>query len=470
MRQLLITILLMSTVTVSTSGQADSLGFKSDLRIFKRALEETHPNLYRFTPKERFKIVFDSIDRQITSRTNQLEYFRLLSKIESLVREGHTYLRPSESLLRHVQQQRLFPFHVLLSDKTIIVKKSLEENHKAFAGLEIYSINGIKTDEIIKQIANSTGLKSGYNNSALLNILSFENNFAFAYYYFVDTTNTFLIEFKGDKNLVKVQGNNVATGETFPGFPKEADPPLNLQIDSINRTALIKITTFAHWTVSFSKKEYVKTFSNYFKRIEKAGIKNLIIDVRNNRGGEEMLAGELLTYFSNSEFKIYKNIKAKTLDFDYDLPNATKLHFSKSDYLRTDSGYFKIKDEVLITFSPKIKNHFNGKVYVLSNGGSRSATNTMLAIIRTYRVGTIIGQESGGVYEDVDGRKSIDLTLPFSGILLSFPVWSFKINSSNGDRLRGVIPDYIVTTSKLDVLNDNKDSELELAYKLIRED
>ncbi len=460
----------MSTVTVPTSGQTDSLGFKSDLRIFKKALEETHPNLYRFTPKERFEIVFDSIDRQITSRTNQLEYFRLLSKIEFLVREGHTYLRPSESLSRHTQRQRLFPFLVLLNDKTIIVKKSLEENHKACEGLEVYSINGKKTDEIINQIASSTGLKSGYNISALLNILSFGNNFAFAYYYFVDTTNTFQIEFKGDKDIVKVHGSKISTAETFPQFAKEVEPPINLQIDSANGTALIKITTFAHWTVSFGKKEYVKAFSDYFNKIEKTGIKNLIIDVRNNRGGEEMLAADLLTYLTNSEFKIYKNIKAKTLDFVYDLPNATKLHFPKRDYLKTDSGYFKIKDEVLITFSPKIKNHFNGKVYILSNGGSRSATNTMLSLIRTYRVGTIIGQESGGVYEDVDGRKNINLTLPYSGIQLNFPAWSFKINSSNGDRLRGVIPDYIVTTSKLDLMDDNKDSELELAYKLIRED
>lgn len=458
----------MSTLTVSTSGQTDSLAFKNDLIIFRKALEETHPNLYRFTPKKRFEMVFDSIDQQITNRTNQLEYFRLLSKIESLVREGHTYLRPPESLLRHVQQQRLFPFHVLLSDKTIIVKKSLEENNKTYEGLEVYSINGKKTDEIIKQIAHSTGLKSGYNNSALLNILSFENNFAFAYYYFVDTTDTFLIEFKGDKDLVKLHGSIVSAGETFPEFAKEADPPVSLQIDPTNGTALMKITTFAHWTVSFSKKEYAKAFSNYFDKIEKAGIKNLIIDVRDNRGGEEMLAAELLTYLMNSEFKIYKNIKAKTLDFDYNLPNATKFHFSKNDYINTDSGYYKIKDEVLKTFSPKSKNHFKGSVYVLSNGGSRSATNTMLALIRTYRVGTIIGQESGGVYEDVDGRKRIDLTLPYSGIQLSFPAWSFKINSSNGDRLRGVIPDYIVTSSKL--LDDNKDSELELAYQLIREE
>ena len=92
----------------------------------------------------------------------------------------------------------------------------------------------------------------------------------------------------------------------------------------------------------------------------------------------------------------------------------------------------------------------------------------MLSLIRTYRVAAIIGQESGGVYEDVDGRKSIHLTLPYSGIQLSFPAWSFKIDSRNGDRLRGVIPDYIVTENKLDLVDDGKDAELELAYKLIR--
>jgi len=463
--QLLIVVIILPAAVVSSSAQDGSSGYKNDLKIFRRALETAHPNLYRFTSKERFQLVFDSIEQKVTNSTSQLEYFRLLSKVESLIREAHTYLQVPDGLAEYVRSQKLFPFDVLITDKTIVIRKSLCKDFAAYEGLEIAAINGKRADHIIKHLAASTGLKSGYNNSALLNILSFKRNFSFAYYYFLDTADTFHIEFEKQKGFVVAQGCLPSIGETFPEFPAEPDPPVSLKIDSLNETALIRITTFAYWTVSFSKKDYIKTFSMYFDKIRRAGVKSLIIDVRNNRGGEELLAGELLTYLINSEFTLYTYMRSKILDFD--LPEGNKIHLSKKDYIQTDSGYFKIKDEVLDKFTPKTKDHFNGKVYVLSNGGSRSATNTMLSLIRGYQVGTIIGQESGGVCQDVDGRKRVDLKLPSSGIRLSFPIWSFKINSSSGDRCRGVIPDYFVDITSHDLIND-KDLELELANRLIK--
>lgn len=461
-------VVIISTVALSASGQNDSSGYKSDLRIFKDALEKMHPNLCRFTSKERFQLVFDSIKQKITSSTTQLEYFRLLSKVESLIREGHTYLRASETLAEQIHQHKIFPFDVLLTEHTIIIKKAHRQDLASYEGLEVVSINGKSSEEIIKHIAGSTGLKSGYNNSALLNILSFKRNFAFAYCYFLDTVDTFQIKFQTQENIVVAQGSIPSTGETFPEFPTESDPPISLKIDSASKTALIKITTFAHWAVSFNKKDYIKTFAVYFDKIRKTGVKNLIIDVRNNRGGEELLAGELLTYLVASEFVLYKYMKTETLDFDFGLSKENKLHLSEKDYVKTDSGYFKIMDKVLVKFTPKTRNHFSGRVFFLSNGGSRSATNTMLSLVRTYDVGKIIGQESGGVCEDVDGRKQVNLKLPFSEVQLIFPIWSFKINSVAGDRHRGVMPDYAVNATGKDLI-DNKDIELELANSLIRD-
>lgn len=467
-RQLLIIPSLVLISIYSLARQSDSIGFKNDLKIFRKSLEETHPALYRFTSKERFDITFDSIDQQITNRTSQLHYFRLLSKVEALVREGHTYLRPSENLFRQVGQRKLFPFHVLINEQTLTLTKSIDTKNSVYEGSEMESINGKSVTEIIREIENSTGLKSGENNSALLDVLSFENNFALAYHLFIDTAEVFAVHLKGTATSIHIEGIKNPQGDSFPKFPAEARPPVHLQIDASNKTAVLKITTFAYWMVSSSKREYIKTFSNCFKQIEKEGIRNLIVDVRNNRGGEELLAAELLTYLIPTEFKMYRYMKAKTLDFNYHLPAATRFQFRVKDYIKTDSGYFKMKDEVLATFLPKKQYHFTGKIFMLSNGGSRSATSTLLALFQTHKIGIIIGQESGGVYEDVDGRKRVNLILPYSGIQLSFPAWGFKINSGNGNRLRGVTPDYIIGRSSLDSAL-NKDAGLEMAYQLISE-
>ncbi|MFZ6010066.1 MAG: hypothetical protein ACOYXT_06920, partial [Bacteroidota bacterium] len=42
---------------------------RKDLRIFRAVLQEAHPNLYRFTSKEKFESALDSVELAITDNT-----------------------------------------------------------------------------------------------------------------------------------------------------------------------------------------------------------------------------------------------------------------------------------------------------------------------------------------------------------------------------------------------------------------
>ncbi len=252
-------------------------------------------------------------------------------------------------------------------------------------------------------------------------------------------------------------------------MPAEPMPPMHFQIDAEKGLAIMKITTFAYWVVDKSIKDYADFFEESFEKLEKQDIKHLIIDIRNNRVGEEMIGAELLTYLINTDFEIYKFGKANTLDFSYTnkLPKANKIKLPKKHYVKTDSGYILQKGDFLRTFQPKTSNKFSGQVYVLSNNRCWSAANNFLALVKTHQVATIIGQESGGSFEDVDGRQRVNFTLPYSKMKVSYPVWSFRIDSKGGDRLRGVVPDHIITRSLEDLISKN-DVELSFTYQLIK--
>ena len=483
MKSIFLVIIILVNSNLDGQIKAGTSNYQNDFIIFKTALLETHPSPYRFTPKEKFHQELDSIEHLLENGTTDLQFFRMLSKAGSMIRESHFKIKPSDNLMKAVLNERLFPFSVQVWNERLIITKSRSEQYANYIGLEVQAINGKSISSILQIMESSTGLKSGYNNSGLKNKLSYFNNFSLAYHLYVDSTSQFQMEYLDRDNSFKKSSIKGVSGnidqKIFPKLPDEPKPPFHFQIDEENSIAKLKITTFAYWAVSLTNKDYIRFFKDCFKSINNKQVKTLIIDVRDNRGGVAIIGAELLTYLMNEDFKIYKYVKTKTLDFNYTtkLPFFTQFTFPeyfylypKNYYLKTGSVYYlkEKKFDFLKTYKVKKKNHFDGNVYILSNGGSRSATNVFLALVKSYRVGTIVGTESGGVYEDVDGGLwPLKLTLPHSKINVSFPLWSMKINSKNGDKLRGVIPNHLVYKGKLNVL-ENRDPQLEYTYELIK--
>ncbi len=475
MKNILLFALLTYTGLTTSAQELDTSSFKKDFEILKTVLTEIHPSLYRFTPKERFQEVLDSIDVVLNQDVTPLQFFRIASKVESLVRESHFYIEPSDQLLQASLTSNLFPFDVWIEDEKLIITKSNSEKYADFIGLDIRAINGKPVSRILQIIENSAGLKSGFNNAALKDKLSQFNNFSLAYYFYVDTSSQFEIEYLDSNNSQAkslISGTQYSSNqEVFPKFHEESNPPFHLQINEEKSIAKLMVSTFAHWTVSLTLKDYQKFFKDCFELINRKKIRSLIIDVRSNRGGNDINAAELLSYFIKEDFKVYRYAKTKTLDFDQidKLVDFEKSYLIPKWFSKTDSGFYlkEKKFEFLKTHQVKKKNHFDGNVYILSGGGSRSATNSFLALAKTYKLASIIGTESGGVFEDVDNGYGIKFTLPYSKIKVNCPFMSMKLSSENGDRTRGVRPHYLVPKSKQDILG-NSDSQLTFTYNLIK--
>ena len=109
---------------------------------------------------------------------------------------------------------------------------------------------------------------------------------------------------------------------------------------------------------------------------------------------------------------------------------------------------------------------YDGKIYILINGGTFSAASDFAAICKQNKIATFIGQETGGTAAGNNSNGEVMLTLPNSKIRVSLPLFMI-VNAVDGAvHGRGVFPDYDIQQSCKDIINE-LDRELEFAIRLI---
>jgi hypothetical protein len=111
-------------------------------------------------------------------------------------------------------------------------------------------------------------------------------------------------------------------------------------------------------------------------------------------------------------------------------------------------------------------NPFQGKQYYLIDGMCFSTTGHLASLLKYYRLGTFIGEETGATYTCNDA--SHDTNLKHTGYRLQSARHSFA-TAVSGFRLDcGILPDYPVRETVDDRIR-GRDRVLDYALELIRQ-
>ncbi len=206
-----------------------------------------------------------------------------------------------------------------------------------------------------------------------------------------------------------------------------------------------------------------------FQELKAKKIENLILDVRNNGGGYGEAADEVLRYLISAPIFPYKDeyavVKKIPNPKHYEKDGFFK-HFRRQPLVKKGDTYH-IKNIELQRILPK-KASYTGKLYVLQNAASASATGTFLGLVKSYTNATFIGEEAGGNPGETTANDLLRLTLPNSKVRVTIPVLRSVMNLSFDHKGHGVLPDYGAVPTIYDLLQ-RRDVALDLAYKLIDE-
>jgi len=398
---------------------------KTDLKSMRTILIENHPRPYEFTSKELFEHSYDSLQASINQPMNELAFRYRLMPLVAKIHCGHTKLDPSIQF-RQSRPKDFPPFILYYEGKRAFVRYSA--NKDLPVGAEVTSINGIP---IAQRIQNLLARTSG--DGIHLNVQYYLINqpmswflYEMPYWYRVEQYNLTLVDSTGHQRTLHLTSIDEASfRERIPPPPSKRH---QLSILENKKTALLNYPSLDFPDTNMRNRFLEETFT----KLRTEGIDRLIIDLRGNGGGSPHNSAFFLKYLIPQEFR-YSNIAPLSELADLKTP-----------------------------ITPA-KNCFEGKVYVLIDGGCFSSTGHLLSLLRYYKIGTFIGETTSASYSC--NTNGVPYTLPHTGLSLFCPKYVYETAVNGFRRADGISPDYEVKESFKDVLSA-KDTMLEYTISI----
>lgn len=336
--------------------------YKADLDQLGNTLIKVHPNALKFISNEAFWKAIEAKKALITDNTTYGEFAWHCSEIIANVNCSHTNMGSFDYEATMLPLPVRFPLQTRWINNQLFVVDPLNNDKNINIKDEIISINGIAASKIVKDSYKHIP-SQGYIETTKNH---FFNTWCTAMIpYAMGFPEKYEIVIKGIEQPVLLT-QAAAIKEPFfdrsRGFPRK-----NLDLKFIdNKIALLTVASFNYYR--WSDFDVFKNFiDSSFNEIRKMGVKDLVIDVRNNPGGSQSASMHLLRYLVDKPFTYYSNVQFE----------------GKTE---------KIEGEEEV--SP-FENRFTGKSYYMMDGIGNSTTGHFMSIVKYFSIGTIIGEELG---------------------------------------------------------------------------
>ncbi|MBZ4189432.1 S41 family peptidase [Niabella beijingensis] len=457
-------------------------GMREDLSVLWSSIQEIHPAFGLYTPKDRMLQLYKRTAALLDKPMSENDFIATIYPFISALKCGHTQLKHSQNYTPSpADRTPHLPFKVLVREGRVWV--TTHQTRELITGDELLTMNRVPVSEIIQ---HGSDLYAADGNN-----MTFKELFLSEYDGFEDACNKYYHWIPPYAITVRTTGGKIKTRsvDTLSSATPPAEP--------VN-----EIKNYAGWTASsntdylplrfFKNKaiacfevhsyQYTDTtiFKKAFEEIHARGIKNLIIDLRHNTGGDIRIAANLMTYLADTPFQTVGAIWTR-------VPDPARNRFARYfDLTRTESFYQSFQPTGVIEgghykydFRPAFgrllgetslnkTNHYNGNLFVLIDGATFSSGAHSAAIIKKYcKKVLFIGRETAGGSEGCSGGTLQHLTLPNTGIIVEFPWLRLKSVLNDPVYGHGIIPDYTVAYTPQDVTT-KKDVDLEKALYLIQ--
>jgi uncharacterized protein (TIGR03435 family) len=436
----------------------DAAQLRRDLRIARQALEEGHPGIYRYTPKAELDRVFDDVAARLNHPMTALQLYRVLAPAIAQIKCGHTALAPSRAIELRLADEAVLPIEAAILGGRVYVARDFSDEGIPL-GAEIQAINDVPIAEILQSML---AVVHGDGDSATAGPyrLSHRRGFARQLSLIAGVQAPFRVRY----SLGGQSAQSTLSGQTLKamdGPSNDADHVSWKMLDD-GVTGLLKITAFAG---------DAGVFDGAFQELDRRKATHLILDVRDNGGGEDEVGRRLFAYLADRPFRYYRDLILNALSFRFlqFVPDRNALPANMADLAKSGSDH-----KYHFTANPNwgiqqpATPHFGGKVLVLMNGGSFSTTCEFLSMLHARGGATFIGEETGGGYYGNTSGITAKVVFPNSKLVLPVPLVGYYMAIDGTQQgTHGIPPDYPVEYSMDDVLA-GRDKAMEVAVRLTR--
>ncbi|WP_174286375.1 S41 family peptidase [Sphingomonas bacterium] len=424
-----------------------------------------HPGLYRYLTPAGFRRERERLDRFAGTPRALGDFYLALSAFTASIRCGHSFPNPANQTPAVVsalfgRPDRL-PFAFAWLDRRMIVTADLGSGHHLPAGSEVVAIDGIDARDILAKML-PYGRTDGSNDArkvADLGIPGDGDQPAF------DVLRTLLFPSSGPsaRIVVRAEGRTVAMAcALMTAAARDAalrhpskDSPYGWSFELRGNVGVLVMPTWAVFHDEWDWRGFIDASMDTAIDRQLSGI---VIDVRDNGGGLDCGAAIIarlieapLAADSYSRHVRYRKIPdrlspyLKTWDRSFKDWGASAIGPDATGfYILTRPGDASDTD----TIQPKGR-RFTGKVAVLVGPKNASATFGFASLMQRHRLGTLIGEHTGGNRRGINGGAFFFVGLPGSGIEVDLPLIAYWPDTPQPDA--GIMPDILMPARAADL-------------------
>lgn len=451
-----------------------------DITILENAVKEIYPSLNGLMSEDEYHKVVEDL-RQSVKDSIPLRLPVPLIRFVHQIHDSHLTLLPDR------QKTEPYDFYVpvlfyLWCNDTLRVLVTCR-GYEQYAGRVIASIDGVSARDYAKKAYQYIDLYD-------LNVQSH-----------MEETSVFLSMFSvlmnqgatadSKSHIVFDNGEEVDIPFSLhPGRFIVKDTPINeimkwKTINTMHGTDSVYTTRQLNDSTAYLS---IRTFDIYSTKLEQlvqwigeCQTANMIIDLRNNEGGDVEVTNRLLSCFAQQPMNrqrgshLYVN---KQGNFEYlrygDNHQDDEIIFPEYQRIEGKPGYYCFDTiQTNCCVMPDSSHQYTGRVYVLTNGCSMSAATIFPAVLVRNRRGVSVGRETGSAYHYITALERANIVLPNSLNTVAIPMVKVVFDTTVCERTpwgRGLLPDYELPLSYNEITmgaDGETDVMLEYALRLI---
>lgn len=446
---------------------------KEDLNILFDAYKECYPLLYERVSEDKFLSFRDSCLASFEEIVDYVHFYYMVrsTTTRQLINDSHL------SLLTHIpvtSENYLAPKFRLgvLNDSLIVV--AAPEEMSQYLTRRVKSINDIDDSVWIESMRNNMNSFDGEAFSsksvAMLNswnLLYGESVHGLTLQKIIFSDGEEIEDKWVVNNSIRRVPKTVEKSSYYRNQMESADKTFAFSqpCDSVK---VLRLSTF-----SLDEREIKEIKDSLLSKT--FACPNLIIDLRNNSGGDEEIMGELLSLLVGGPVKnvnpyeiVNDTCSYKSFRYSSNFPQNAK-PFSDFRYDKSKGWYCREPNWLKYVTLPN-KDIYQGKIYLITGESTCSAAALFASYLVRADRAVSVGRETPTGYHDMRANKFLDLRLPNSKIDVRIPLVKCVFDEMVTERTpahRGLLPDYYVPVSFNEVYCDTNDIVLENTLEII---
>lgn len=380
MRKRLTLPVLLIAVIFQTQAQETRFGKKellADLSFLRQQVMNAHADPLRELDVQQWNTLFTGMQNQLTDSMSIASFYAVIKPAVAYLSDEHADVSPPA----YFQKNAVFPPFSLHATANGFLVDTVLNGAPLHKGERITAINRMPVAKLIKDLTRyTTGFANERNEKA-------PEQFGYLYALAHPYEKEWTVTLDGQREVTVTAATFKQWADHMKTLYGPGTDKKEMSYQTIGKTGYLIIPAFAVRNDS-DEEAYRRAIDSFFTIAAHDRVKNFVIDVSRNSGGNSIVGGMLIDHFYS---KPYNNYQMNWRRSDEYLDQLKKWGINDSEYAAVKPGGV-IHRKAEITRPSSTTPKFKGKVYVVVGNGTFSSAIMFATTVKDNKMATLIGQ------------------------------------------------------------------------------